>query len=307
MEKRFKVLLATDYSEATLYAEYYAIQFAKSTNSEIRIINAYEIPLSYTPPKIIEYSKMLDNFRKSELKKLKHHFDKLIQSLSIMPDELNYSCVVREGSAADMIGEEAGEWHPDFIIMGTHGVSGFREVLFGTHTWQLIKKSNIPVLAIPKAAVFKKIENIVFAIEQRDGEIPAVSFVVELAKEFNAHVTFVHATNYALSKEFETHMFKDFIKDIKENLSYNKVNFKLIFKEDVVIGLNEFCLKTNAEWLVVSHEEPSMLERIVMQNYSTSKQISFHAHLPLLAIPDSYNPGYSEFLNEFEVKNEHLT
>ncbi|MFM9944025.1 MAG: universal stress protein [Bacteroidia bacterium] len=304
MQKRFKILLATDYSEAALNAERYAVEFAKNTNSEIKIIHAYEIPLSYTPAKPIEFSKSRDDFQKSELKRLKQHFEKLLQSVNIKPDDLNHQCEVREGSAAGTISEDAEVWYPDFIIVGTHGVSGFREVLFGTHTWELIKKSGFPVLAIPINAEFKKLKNIVFAIEQRDGEIPAIQFLIKLAAEFKANLTVLHVANNVVTKEVETVMFNDFMKDVNVHPSSKQLKSELYYHDDTLEGLNEYCSKNQAEWLVVSHEEPSLLERIVMQDYSTTQKISFKTHIPLLSIPDYYNPDNASFWNMFDIDNK---
>lgn len=37
MKNTFKILLATDYSQSVKNAEHYAVQFTKSTNSELTI------------------------------------------------------------------------------------------------------------------------------------------------------------------------------------------------------------------------------------------------------------------------------
>jgi len=300
MQKRFKILLATDYSKASSIAEKYAIQLAKSTNSAIRIIHVYETPLIPTTLNQIDFYKALEEFKDSELIRLENHCNAILKSLNLRKDDLNFECVVREGNVTSQAMEEAIEWFADFIVAGTHGATGFRDVLFGTQTWGLIKESIVPVLAIPKEAVFKEIKNIVFASEQRDGEIPAINFMVQFAKEFDAQLTVLHVADHFLSREFEIEMFDNFIKDVNNKLSFENLILKLVFHENVIKGITEFCSKEKTDWLVVSYEKPSLLEKIVVQDFSTTKKISFQANIPVFCIPDHYNPQHMDVWNELE-------
>ena len=83
MEKCFKILLSTDYSNSVMNAERYAVQFAEDTDSILIFFHVYELPLSSTPSKPLEFAKTRDAFYTSELKKLEDHRDKLFRSLGI--------------------------------------------------------------------------------------------------------------------------------------------------------------------------------------------------------------------------------
>lgn len=54
------------------------------------------------------------------------------------------------------------------IVMGSHGASGIRKVLFGSNTAELISKSEIPVLAIPENHMFRRVDKIVFCTDLED-------------------------------------------------------------------------------------------------------------------------------------------
>ena len=306
MTKSFKIILATDYSEAVMNAERYAVQFAKSTNSDLRLVHVYEIPLSYSPAKPIEFSKSCEDFHNSEIAILEQHRDKLFHSLDIKKDELNSNCVVREGSAGKQIREEAEDWEADFIIVGTHGVSGFRKLFFGTHTWDVIKKSSVPVLAIPIDGMFNGIKNIVFALEQREGEILAINYLVKLAKQFDADVTALHLTSFVLPKEFEIEMFEKFRADIHDKILYDKLSIRLEYNHDIIQGLNDCCLRAKADWLVMSPQKPSLFEKIIMLDYSVTKNMSFYTRTPLLAIPEYYNTDNLKFWEMFELDEKYM-
>jgi len=290
MQNKFKIIVATDYSEASSIAENYAFLLAKSTHSVLRIIHVYDTPLFPTTLNQTEFSKFLEDYKASELKRLQDHSHSLIQTLNLVKDELNLEFVVKEGNVADEILEEVRDWLADFIIAGTHGTTGFREVMFGTHTWGLIKEARVPVLAIPKDVRFKDIKNIVFASEKRDGEIPAINYMVQFVQEIDAQLSILHVATHLLPKEFEMEMFETYVKDLKSKSATENINMKLIFDDSIIEGITKYCLEQNSDWLVVSYKKPSLLEKIVLLNYSNTKQLSFKANVPLFCVPDYYDP-----------------
>ena len=289
MEKQLKIFLATDYSDAVMNAERYAIQFSKNTNSLLTILHVYNIPFNF-PVDSAEYAKATEELRKHELLRLEQHCDQLLHSLDIKLSEVNYECIVLEGSVGKQIRKEAERSHADLIITGTHGANCVRKIFHGSHTWDVIKKSEVPVLAIPKDALLTNIKNIVFATEYREGEIPAINFLVQLAKKFKAQLTILHITNHALSKEFEKVAFENFRTEIQSKVAYDKLNLRLVHYDDVVEGLNDFCSFIKTDWLVMSHAKSFLLESIFSPIKSITKEMSFHSHIPLLAVPDFYVP-----------------
>lgn len=215
-------------------------------------------------------------------------------------------CVVREGSAGNEIRREAKESEMDFIIVGTHGVTGFRKVFFGTHAWNVIKKSSVPVFAIPQDALFTGFKNILFATEYREGEIPAINFLTQFADQFKAEVTVLHITNYVLSKQFEADMYGRFKKEVIEKVSYPKLKIQLNKSDNLIKGLEKICAEKKVDLLVMSPERPFLMERIFLPNDSITRKMTFHTNVPLLSIPDYYNQEYSSFWKMFEPDERYL-
>lgn len=300
MEKQFKILLATDYSSIVTNAEVYAVRFAQSIKATITLLHVYEFPLNPTAIHPVEYAKTIIDQDRAELKKLKQHKNEIFRTLNIQNGELIAECIVREGNVGKQIRRTANTIEADFIVVGTHGLTGVQKIFFGAHAWNVIKRSSIPVLAIPKGAVFKKVEKIVFATEYREGEMPAINFLTPLASRFNAKVTVVHVTNYMLTKKFEAEMFEKFRRDIKSKNTYQKLEIHLAYSEDIATGLDDFCVKTKADWLVMSPKKPLLIEELFMTGISMTRKMSLRTHTPLLSIPDFYNPKYTNFWKYFE-------
>lgn len=55
---------------------------------------------------------------------------------------------VRSGSVTETILEYAAEANADVIVMGTHGRSGLRGVIFGSITEATVRKSPVPILTV---------------------------------------------------------------------------------------------------------------------------------------------------------------
>lgn len=308
MKKYSKILLATDYSDAVMNAERYAVQYAKSTKSTLTLLHVYQIPVS-SPNEPLEYSRNPADVRNDELKRLEQHRDKLFQSLNINSKDLECECLVREGIAGKQICKEAKESNFDLVFVGTHGETGFRDLIFGSHTWNVIKKSPVPVLVIPKEASYRGIKKIVFGTEYREGEVAILNFLTRFAADHDAELVTLHVTNYVLTKQFEKSMFEKFRNDIQKEISYKKLKVKLLKNENVLEGLNEYCEHEKADLLVMSPEKQFLFEKIFLASLSITRKMSVHSAIPLMTIPDFYNPEYIafwKFFSQADKVNEDL-
>jgi len=300
MSKVQTLLMATDYSIAVMNAEHYAVQLAKNEGFFLRFMHVFQPPIadqvgSFDAAKI-DTAPALD-----ELRKLKIHVSKLMQSMGVKPGEVNYECMVREGGVAQQIIDEAKESFPDFIVMGTHGESGFREFILGSHTWKVIKKAGIPVLALPKDAYYCGFKKIVYATEYREGELPVINFITQFASRFRADVTVLHITANMFSEEFEKKISSDFMHEVKDRINYPRLEMRVLHATDIINGIEDFNARQGTDLLVMTHEKPYFLEKIFTPNSALTKKMSLHTHVPLLVVPDYYNPDFAWFWKLFAL------
>lgn len=301
MKNNYDLLIATDYSKCAAIAEEYAIQFAKKTNSSILFLHVFppplSIPLDSFNPEKIEYNPLV-----YETKRLKEHITNILKSLNINEKEISYNYLVREGNFENEVKQEAKESDVNFIFIGTHGASGLKEILFGSNAWKIIKNSKIPVFAIPSDALkFSKIKRIVFATEYREGEIPAINYLTRLAREFEAEVIVLHVSSHVLSQEHERNLYDNFRKEALAENQYKELDMHFIYNDNIIDGINNFCLRTKTNLLVISPEKLSFIEKIFNPSDNIAKKISYNTHIPLLSIPDYYNPEHAEFWKIVEM------
>ncbi len=86
------------------------------------------------------------------------------------------------------------------IVMGTHGLGGFRKLLLGSTTEQVLRRTEWPVLAVPAGAVSApaaehpgvQLKRILVATDFRESAMAAVQWAGDLASDVAAPVVVAH-------------------------------------------------------------------------------------------------------------------
>jgi nucleotide-binding universal stress UspA family protein len=95
----------------------------------------------------------------------------------------------------------ARKQHADLIVVGTHGLSGYRKMFFGSTTERVLRHTTIPVLAVPipdgalalsSEAPHLQVGPIVVAIDLSEESRALAGFGARLATALSAHPLFAH-------------------------------------------------------------------------------------------------------------------
>jgi universal stress protein A len=106
------------------------------------------------------------------------------------------------------------------IVMGTHGLGGFRKLLFGSTTEQVLRRAEWPVLAVPPGAVSApavehpgvELRRILLATDFRESAMAAMQWAGDLASDISVPLVLAHVVEpvvvpprwQALVAEFES-------------------------------------------------------------------------------------------------------
>jgi nucleotide-binding universal stress UspA family protein len=104
------------------------------------------------------------------------------------------------GDPAAAILEAATSEAVDLIVMGTQGLGGFRKWLVGSTTERLLRRTQVPVLAVPPAdesgppqvSDTLDLRQILAATDFSDSSVAAVRYAAELARRLSATLSLVH-------------------------------------------------------------------------------------------------------------------
>ncbi|WP_285768733.1 universal stress protein [Peribacillus sp. SI8-4] len=136
-----KILVAYDESELAFKSLEKAIELAKLDPAiEIHVLHAVTLPIK---PNI--YGNAFQQIEES----MRTHGNEVVQKAEALLSELPNASqtYVIEGSAITALLEHAKTNHCDLIIMGSRGLSGFKEFL-GSVSHSIVQQSPVPVLLV---------------------------------------------------------------------------------------------------------------------------------------------------------------
>lgn len=267
------ILVPIDFSDTAQNALIYAIKFARVANAKLTILHAYHVPIAavggdfpiYSGP----YTDEIENEVQHKFAEIKRNF--------LYADLPDYEFISRLGMAGEVIENAAHSGHFDLMIMGTHGGNAVQKIL-GSTTTGMIKKSELPVLAIPPNVQFKKLNKIVYATDYgKIGEAASFEMLLTLADVFHAEIDVLHINPEGRklnSKETAAGVVLDqYLKKIKHT-------YHMAFNEDLEKGIEDFIHARNADLLVMMPRKRGLFED--MFHNSLTKKIAFHTDIPLL-------------------------
>jgi nucleotide-binding universal stress UspA family protein len=277
-----KILVPTDFSPNAVRAIDYAVQIAKLNQATIHIIHScdhlYALDMGYVLSKE-DYNKKITDEAFNKLEIIKKSIE---DTEKVLVDIQLYS-----GAVNDTILVASQEHNADLIIMGTLGVSGLRDKIFGSQTSAVIGNSTVPVLAIPLEYDWSPPSKFLLAINHFDEVSEVLYPAFDLAKVFNAEVrltVFTDEGSVAAS---------DYLEDAREiNFAEEKLRRKysdLVIKTEHLSGrhfeesINEYIDGNQIDLLVMTTHKRSFIESIF--NRSLTRKMSYHSKVPILAIP----------------------
>lgn len=270
-----KILVTTDFSSNSKSALLFAIQLASQDNYKLTFFHSYEVlrPTSWSEPVLV-------SFEKSESAKIIRKLNKFVNDVykSLGFSVEHPECVVKSGAYTDRnIMDYAHKNKYSFICISRKG-RGKTARLFGSNTSTLIKKSKIPLIAIPSDYKKAEISDITYASDllNLDDELEQV---VSFTGPLGARVELLHfkspidyLTDASQFNAIKEKLEKYQIKANYETLDYEKT---LIANINKVIKLSKPSLL-----IMFTDQNRTLFERIFMS--SISAEFSSMSKVPLL-------------------------
>jgi nucleotide-binding universal stress UspA family protein len=268
-----KILVPTDFSEQAENALKVAAIIAKQHDATIYLLHMLEIPMQHSDPGI-SHSDIPEAlfFMKLAHKK----FEDLISS------EFLQGIDVQETVKADItfneIKETCKEFDIDFIIMGSHGATGLKEMFVGSNAEKVVRTSDVPVLVIKNEHKSFEISNFVFASDFTNDNKETYKQAVKFAEAFGAkiHLLLVITVNNFMT----THEAKTRINDFISNQKFDNYTINILNDTTVEQGVLNFARDINADLIGISTHGRQGISHFL--NGSISEDLVNHAKRPVI-------------------------
>lgn len=139
------VLLASDFSDASLAARDYAAQLQKRMAVELIVAHVFD-RTAFKVPVASHLLPLVDNWLVKHFGELKEKAKTKLETFSEGLE--NPDLILLEGKPEKALLEYVAEREIDLVIMGTHGRSGLNHYVMGRVSERVIKKASCPVLLI---------------------------------------------------------------------------------------------------------------------------------------------------------------
>lgn len=275
-----KILLPTDFSENSWNAISYALQLFKDDECTFYLLNTYTPIVYHMEYVVLSPSQIgLEDIVKQQAIKGLEDFEKRINDEFGNPNHTLVSQAVFNTLTSE-IAEQVKENQVDYVVMGTKGATGAKEVLFGSNTVHVFKQVKCPVLAVPDSFHFEKPNHILFPTDYEiDYKNEQVKPLVELSKK---HQTKINVLNVSYGRDLTSEQQKNkaTLSTLFKDLNYEFFSVK---NQEITQAISDFQSKTPADLLIMINNKHSFFENLFFK--STINQIGFHLNIPFLVIP----------------------
>ena len=194
-----KVLVPTDFSEASERVLAYARAFSEDYGAKIYISHA----VNPTPPIFVPMEPIpidLDaEWQDAQARLNRFEANQLLNGT-------RHETILGRGEAWNVIEDVIRQHSIDLVLLGTRGKHGLKKLLFGSGAEQIFRHADCPVLTVgPNVKVadgdIAGFRHIVFATDFSAGSLHALPYALSLAEENQATLSFLHVMPIAIPQE----------------------------------------------------------------------------------------------------------
>ncbi|SFF06421.1 Nucleotide-binding universal stress protein, UspA family [Chitinophaga sp. CF118] len=277
-----QILVLTDFSTCANNAVNFAVQSAKILPAELTIMHAFEMKSNM----YIDYMGVNKEFTQSLVHEEQTKLDQLKQSIE-GTEGIVVNTQIIKASLNEAVLQVTDERGINLVVVGTLGVSGIKQKLWGSRTADLLGKSKVPVMVIPYDYEWKKPETFLFATNHLEKEPAILNTLFELADLYMSQVQVALFTDdnedIAITFLEYNRGIPEYEKMLKEQYNEDTLTTAHLYGTEFGETLEKHIKETEVDVLAMVIHHRSFLERIFHPSHT--KRMSYHTEIPLLAIP----------------------
>lgn len=276
------ILLPTDFSENAMNAIRYALEFFKYQKVEFYFMHAYQNEF-YDHEELVS-REVFDSVLNQTKLQSEQQLESLLSTVKTIAPNPRYT--YHTISAYNTLVEEANfiadKHNIDLIVMGTKGKSNQRHIVFGSHTFQVLKYVQCPVLAIPSNYKNTQPKRILFPtnylIPYKRREL---KLLAKLAASYRSaiDVLYVSSSRHLSIRQQDN---QAFVSDI---LRENEVNFSIDDNKNIAEAIKAYIEANAIDLITMVNTQHSFLEDMLFP--STIDKVSLGLNIPLLAMQNT--------------------
>lgn len=265
------IVIPTDFSQNALKAfEFVNDFFAEEGQYQYEIVTVYNIPHGGTSSLFMlleQLQKQAEQDMENLMQILERDFPKIAKTSRKH---------ILKGGFTDQVTAICRQNKANFIVMGTKGATGMKEILMGSNTARLVKDANYPVFAIPQEYERENIKNLLLSYDGKELSDRTVDFIRELSKYAELPIHLFHVRKQA-DEPIQNWA------EIEDRFDDHHISLYEAYASTFEEGLSSEIINLNAILILVSRQK-TFWDRLTKKS-ETAKAL-MHLHLPMLALPE---------------------
>lgn len=275
------VLIPTDFSDNSLNACDYALQFFKDQTCNIHLLHivkpengADQETQWNASPTVVENVNLKPSIKKlqeiAEIMRVKHQ-----------NENYRFFTVAQYGYFVDEVRNQLSEKNIDFIVMGTTGTSEGKKTLIGSNAADIITKVKCTTLVIPEKARFNTPKVIVFPSDfTTTYSVQNLEPLLEILDRYNATLNALYVNgerNQPLVTQKETN--RDYFIDCFHN---KKLSFVYLTNGNLDEGIDSFIKSSDIDMIAMMGKKLNFFHQLLFK--PNIEEVTFQTNVPFLIL-----------------------
>lgn len=293
------LLIPVDFSDSSMLSISVGFTLARRLGIHPVVMHAYVAPLFAASPfsgadpdaltgdtaVTIGEMKEIADIRRSAESCMKRFKKKISENMdSGILTEIEYSTVLLEGVAEEVILAYCRETPPMLVVMATRGVEKKEEELIGSVTAEVLDSCRVPVLTVPEEhhpVDIRKVRKLMMFCNVDQHDILAMDVLMRMFDYPECEVIMVPVVEKKRNKV------ADKIKDLADyfNSNFPDASFKVVYPEgkDFRQSVDGIIQNEKVELLIVPNKKTNIFSRIF--HPTIAHRFLFERDMPMLALP----------------------
>jgi len=265
-----RILVPTDFSESAYAAAEVAADIAKRTEARVYLLHVVNL-LEYGDED--EISKQLFVMRLVRQRMQKMINQKFFEGVNVV-EVLQFDLI------HETITKLADKHEIDLIVMGSHGASGIKELIYGSNAQKILRRSKCPVLTIKSVPKNLEFKNIVFA-SSFDSEVETAFLAVQRFSEI--YKAQLHMLRVCTVSDFEsTKVSNEKMHALALATGLTKYTANVYNDNTLESGISEFSKLVDADFAAIATHGRDGILHILMG--SRTEELVNHQKIPILSM-----------------------
>lgn len=263
-----KILVPIDFSENSIIAARYAREIALENQDELVFLHVYTRHVNKYANFMVHGEHIVD----PTIKESEEQLNQLVGVVKEKWPTLVISQLFDEGILAEVISKETARNQYKVIVMGTKGASGLESVLIGSNTYDVIRDSQTPILAIPANATAYKKDTIALLTNFKPGELEVLKQAIPVfGSKF--HLLLIHINKEEVDIKILDKKLTEWIDNIITETGIDDVSYTVKNRshfansaEKIANGIQTMIRDENIDIILITKSRKTFFQNLFNEN-----------------------------------------